>query len=205
VTGRRLILLRHGQTSWNLSGHAQGHADIGLDDRGHQQAAAVAPDLADLEPVALWTSDLVRARQTCGYLEECTGLSAKQDDRLREFDVGAREGLNVAEFAERFPEAHAAWARGEDALLPGAETAADVHRRIVPALQECLASLAPGELGIVVTHGASLRVGLCGLLGWPLKQEASLRGLDNCRWATVAEREAGGRLRMVGYNESVTG
>jgi probable phosphoglycerate mutase len=205
VTGRRLILLRHGQTAWNESGHAQGHADIGLDERGHQQAAAVAPYLASLGPVALWTSDLARARQTCAYLEERTGLSAKQDDRLREFDVGARQGLTIPEFAARFPAAHAAWLRGEDALLPGVETSADVHSRIVPALRESLESLASGELGVVVTHGASLKVGLAGLLGWPVKLEATVRGMDNCRWATLEEREDGGMLRLTGYNESGTG
>jgi glucosyl-3-phosphoglycerate phosphatase len=201
---RRLILLRHGRTSWNESGRAQGHADTELDALGHQQAAEAAPYLASLGPVALWSSDLARARQTCQYLEDATGVSAKYDDRLREFDVGARQGMTVAEFAEEFPVAYAAWVTGEEMLrVPGSEDTADVGARLVPALREYLESLDPGELGIVVTHGASLKVGLIGLLGWSQSLASSLKGIDNCSWVLVEELEAGGRLRLVSYNESV--
>jgi len=199
---RRLVLLRHGRTSWNESGRAQGHADVDLDDLGHAQAAAVATYLAGLGPAALWTSDLARARQTCGYVEQATGLSAKTDQRLREFDVGARQGLTMAEFAERFPAEHDSWVR-DDRLHPvaGAETRSDVAVRMVPALRECLDALDPGETGIVVTHGACLKVGLLGLLGWPDDLAAGLRGVDNCGWATVAEGTSRAPLRLEGYNQ----
>jgi probable phosphoglycerate mutase len=204
VTGRTLVLLRHGRTSWNEIGRAQGHADVELDDLGHAQAAAVAPYLAGYAPVALWTSDLARARQTCAYVEEATGLAAKADERLREFDVGARQGMTMPEFAEHFPDEHAAWAHGEGiARVPGAEVAADVEARILPALRECLDSLAPGETGIVVTHGACLKVALIGLLGWPSSTATSLQGIDNCGWVVLSELEHGGRLRLVAYNQQV--
>jgi glucosyl-3-phosphoglycerate phosphatase len=114
--GRRLVVVRHGQTAWNAAGRAQGHADIELDDAGHAQAAAAAPYLASLEPSALWTSDLARARQTSEYLEKATGLSSREDARLREFDVGLRQGLTIPEFAARYPAEHAAWVRRDDAL-----------------------------------------------------------------------------------------
>ena len=116
--GRRLVVLRHGRTAWNAAGRAQGHADVPLDGVGHAQAAAVAPYIASLEPVALWTSDLARARQTCGYLEETTGLSAVADERLREFAVGARQGLTIPEFAEKYPHEYAGWVRGDESQHP---------------------------------------------------------------------------------------
>ena len=202
MTGRRLVLLRHGRTSWNEVGRAQGHADVEIDDLGHAQAAAVAPYLATLGPVALWTSDLTRARQTCGYVERATGLTAKEDQRFREYDVGERQGLTGAEFAASFPEAYAAWRGTSDDIVrvPGSESAADVAVRIVPALRESLASLAPGETGIVVTHGACLKVGLVGLLEWPPSHAADLRAVSNCGWVTVAEVEPRGRLRLTEYN-----
>ncbi len=204
MTGRRLILLRHGRTAWNASGRAQGQADVELDDLGHAQAAAVAPRLAALQPAALWTSDLARARQTCGYVERATGLCAKADERLREFDVGARQGLTMAGFAERFPVEYDAWVHGEGRVrVPGAEVIDDVEARMVPALQECLDSLAAGESGIVVTHGACLKVATIGLLGWPQTVGTSLRGVDNCGWVVLAELELGGRLRLEGYNQQV--
>ena len=199
--GRSLVLLRHGRTSWNESGRAQGHADIELDEVGHAQAAAVAPCMAGLEPAALWTSDLARARQTCAYVEQATGLAAKEDQRLREFDVGARQGLTMPEFLEAFPAEAATWVGGAGMpQVEGAETTADVVERLLPALRECLASLEPGETGVVVTHGASLKVGLAALLGWPQQLGTSLRGMDNCGWAVVTELDHGGRLRLEAYN-----
>jgi glucosyl-3-phosphoglycerate phosphatase len=202
TAGRRLVLLRHGRTSWNRVGRAQGHADVELDDLGHAQARTAAETLAALDPAAIWTSDLVRARQTCGYLERATGLSAKADERLREFDVGARQGMTRAEAVEAFPDEYAAWQRSTDVVaVSGAETVADVEARMVPALREILDSLDPGDTGVVVTHGACLKVGLLGMLGWPQSQASELRGIDNCGWVTLAEREAGGRLCLEAYNQ----
>jgi probable phosphoglycerate mutase len=71
----------------------------------------------------------------------------------------------------------------------------------VPALRECLDSLDPGETGIVVTHGACLKVGLVGLLGWPEDLGATLRGVDNCGWVTLGEATPGARLRLEAYNQ----
>ena len=202
--GRRLVVLRHGRTAWNAVNRAQGHADVELDGLGHAQAAAVAPYLASLDPVALWTSDLARARQTSGYLEQETGLVATRDQRLREFDVGARQGLTMTEFAEKHPDEYDSWVRGDSAIrLPGAETDADVAARLVPALRDCLGQLAAGETGVVVTHGACLKVGVVGMLGWPDEVARTLRGIDNCAWVTLEELTYAGRLRMSGYNESV--
>ncbi len=201
--GRRLVLLRHGRTAWNAAGRAQGHADVGLDEVGHAQAAAVAPYLSLLRPAALWTSDLVRARETCAYVEKETGLAAVPDRRLREFAVGVRQGLTLAEFAERHPEEHARWRTGDDTRLPGAESVADVEERMLPALRACLEALAPGETGVVVTHGACMKVAVVALLGWPAELTASLRGIDNCAWVTLEEGAAARPLRLVGYNESV--
>ena len=148
MTARRLVLLRHGQTSWNEAGRAQGHADISLDATGHAQAAAAAPYLAAVRPVALWSSDLARARETCGYVAEAAGLSVKHDERLREFDVGARQGLTLDEFAVRFPDEHAQWVAGDEPMpVAGGETADDVCARMVPVLRECLDSLDAGRPG----------------------------------------------------------
>ena len=199
---RRLVLLRHGRTAWNLIGRAQGHTDVTLDETGRDQAAAAAPYLAGYDPVALWSSDLARARETAAYVEKATGLEAVTDPRLREFDVGQRSGLTVAEFGERFPEAHAAWAAGHvTGGVPGAETIDDVTARMVPALREMLASLGPGETGVVVAHGACIKVSLMALLGLPARSEEAIFVMDNCGWATIVEHHSG-RLRLGSYNET---
>ncbi len=204
---RTLLLLRHGQTAWNAEGRAQGHLDIELDVVGVAQARAAAPVIAALRPAALWSSDLMRASATADEIARVTGLPVRQDKRLREYDVGDRSGLTMAEFAVAFPTEHAAWAaagglfEAADAV-PGAEGTEDVLDRIVPALREALASVEPGETVCVVGHGASSKVGLAGLLGWDAATRQSLRGMDNCGWATLVETGVNQGLRLAAYNRT---
>ena len=192
------MLLRHGRTAWNASGRAQGHADVELDETGHSQAAAVAPWIARLRPVALWSSDLVRARETAAYVEKETGLVATLDARLREYDVGERSGLTTGQFAERFPDEHAAWLADNRADVPGAEETSEVLSRSLPAYEEVLGALGPRELAVVVTHGAALKVSVAALLGWPAEHADSLQGLRNCAVAMLAQQ--GDRRRLVAWN-----
>ncbi len=197
---RRLVLLRHGRTAWNATGRAQGHADVELDDLGHEQAAAVAPLIATLRPTALWSSDLARARQTAAYVEKETGLVAVLDPRLREYDVGERTGLTMAEFREQLPDEHAAWQVTHFDAVPGAESRDDVLTRFVPACRELLEAVGPGETAVAVTHGAALKVALVALLGWPAALGESLRGLDNCACAVLSQGASGEPMRLVAYN-----
>jgi broad specificity phosphatase PhoE len=200
--GRTLVLLRHGETDWNAVGRAQGHADISLNAVGHSQARAVAPELVELAPVRLWSSDLMRAVQTAEHVAAATGLPVEKDPRLREYDVGERSGLTMSEFATEFPERYAAWlADAERHLVAGEETTEQVRARVVPALTGCLADLEPGQTGVVVLHGACLKVGLMGLLGWAWEQSETLRGLDNCGYCIVSESGRTGGLRLTSYNE----
>jgi probable phosphoglycerate mutase len=199
----RLVLVRHGQTAWNLEGRAQGHTDIGLDDTGRAQARALAPYVAAMSPTALWSSDLARARETADHLAAATGLEPRHDPRLREFDAGARAGLTLAEFAEKFPDAHDSWRSGHiTGHVAGAETTADVVARMVPALREIWSSTPPGETTVVVSHGACTKVSLVALLGWPDAVLETLRGLDNCGWAVLEEDSHGRGIRMASYNET---
>ncbi len=183
---RRLVLLRHGRTAWNDTGRAQGHADVPLDDVGLAQAKEVAPLMAALAPVATWTSDLVRAAQTADAVAAECGLEAVRDERLREFDVGPhRVGLTAEEYADRFPDEHAALLAGEIGAIPGRETRDDVLGRFVPALTSYAASLAEGETGLVVAHGAALRVAVPAFLGWEGDPAESLGVLANCGWVVL--------------------
>jgi broad specificity phosphatase PhoE len=198
--------VRHGETDWNAEERAQGHADVPLNATGRAQAATVAPVLAELEPARLWSSDLTRAMQTAEHIAEATGLAIEPDARLREYDVGSRSGLTRAEFAAAFPAEYAAWLANDDSLLvPGEESSAQVHDRVVPALSECLAQLSWGETGIVVMHGACLKVGLMGLLGWPWELAASLQGPENCGYCVLSEHADRGRPRLTSYNEKAVG
>lgn len=199
---RTLVVVRHGRTSWNDTGRAQGHADIELDDVGHAQAAAAAAALALLGPTRIWCSDLARARQTAEVLGAVVGVRPETVPALREYDIGKRAGMTFDEFEAAFPDEYVAWLAGDESLtVPGAETTSDVRARIVPAMRACLDSLGPGETGVVVAHGAALRVGVAGLLGWPDELDESLAGMDNCHWLRLREHTRFGHLQLASYNE----
>lgn len=202
---RTLILLRHGQTAWNAEGRAQGHTDVPLDEVGRAQAAAAAPVIAALAPVFIRSSDLARAAETADSLAVACGLRVARDPRLREYDVGERAGLTIPEFAAAFPDAHARWAAAGGSFenadsVAGAESTSDVLARMLPALRSASSDLAPGETGVLVGHGAALRVALLALLGWDASASANLRTLDNCGWATVDDSAPGGGVRLAAYN-----
>jgi broad specificity phosphatase PhoE len=203
---RTLVLLRHGETDWNAEERAQGHADVPLNAVGHAQADVVAPVLADLEPSRLWSSDLTRALQTAEHVGRATGLAIEPDARLREYDVGMRSGLTRVEFAARFPREYTAWLANDSShLVPGEESSSQVHARVVPALRGCLAALTWGQTGIVVMHGACLKVGVMGMLAWPWELASSLQGPENCGYCVLSEHQDRGRVRLTSYNEKAVG
>lgn len=198
---RRLVLVRHARTAWNAVDRAQGHADVEIDAIGHRQAATAAPVLATYRPALLWTSDLTRARESAAYVEKETGLVATLDPRLREYALGERTGLTRTEFAEQMPAEYASWIGGHPTGgVAGAEPVVEVGARLRPAYEEILAALAPGETGMVVSHGACLKDTVTMLLGWPDEATATLVGIDNCAWIVLSEATPGGRLRLETYN-----
>ena len=107
-----LVLWRHGQTDYNLEGRIQGRVDIPLNDIGRDQAASAAPDLVALNPAAIFSSPLERARQTAEVLASAIGLGVHVDNRLAERSFGRWEGLSRAQIEERWPEQFDVWRSG---------------------------------------------------------------------------------------------
>lgn len=199
---RRLVLWRHGRTAWNAVGRAQGWANVSLDDVGRAQAVRAARDLASFRPCLLWSSDLARARETAEALVVALGAGGpalRLDERLREFDVGLRQSLTMPEFAERHPVAYARFMAGDEAGVPGAELTAHVEARMLAVLAEAVDTVPPGEIGVLVGHGASLRNGLLAFLGVPTDLGNILGGMANCAWAVLEVRPNGVR-RLLDYN-----
>jgi probable phosphoglycerate mutase len=160
---RPLLLARHGQTAWNALGRLQGHTDIPLDEIGLGQARALAEAIADAGVTAIWTSDLVRARQTGEVVAAALGLPAPAlDPDLRERRYGVFEGLTGDECAARHPEAWQIYlARREGPA--GAEPRADAIARISRALDRIAAT--DGGPALIITHGGVMRLWLIEHLG----------------------------------------
>ena len=196
---RRLVLWRHGRTAWNVEGRAQGTTDVPLDDVGRRQARDSAARLASLQPGSIWSSDLSRAADTAAELAVLTGLSIRTDPRLQEINLGERQGLTLDELRERFPEVWRAFVSGEE--LPrakGGESEPEVADRVSQTMHEAIERLTPGEVGVLVSHGVAIRVGLCRFLGLPHGHWHALAGVSNCAWVVVEEWRRGWRL--VDYN-----
>jgi broad specificity phosphatase PhoE len=201
---RTLVLLRHGRTAWNHAGRIQGHQDVGLDETGHAQAAAVAPAMAALAPAYVWSSDLRRTRETVAPVAAACGIEATYDARLREFGFGPYEGLDHATLAERDPESHAALRRGDYDQVTHAEPTAEVRARMLAALRDLLGHLDADQTALAVSHGAALRLAVGAVLGWPGEQFRTLTGLGNCAWVVLREHPGDGVLRLEAYNRSVS-
>ena len=198
----RLLVVRHGQTEWNLSGRIQGSSDIDLDEIGRAQVAECAPAIAAYEPVRIISSDLRRAVDTAKPIAELTGIEIELDKRLRERAYGPWEGLTHLEIAERFPDDHRRWRSQEPLLNPEIETWGDLKRRTSEAVRDIVESETAGT-SIVVCHGGTARQIVGGVLGWDHGPTSGLSGMDNCHWADL-RRLKSGKWRLFGYNLGAT-
>lgn len=189
AAARRLVVVRHGQTSDNAAGIWQGHRDSPLSSVGRDQARLAAPVLAAYRPALIVSSDLQRASDTAAAIGEVCQVAVRIDRRLREIDVGEWQGRSTGEVREACPEMVAAMGRGEDVRrgVTG-ETVAELAARVQPALAEIGAELEPGRVAIVVGHGVSSRAGVAALTGLDQMQaQQVLWGLGNAHWAVLAQ------------------
>jgi probable phosphoglycerate mutase len=186
------VLWRHGQTTWNAEHRFQGQTDIPLDETGEAQAEHAARRLATLRPAAIISSDLSRAQQTAAPLAKLTGLPVAPDKELRERFGGDWEGLTDEAIRERYPLERATW------NPPNGEPTTAVADRVSTALSRIAQTLADGDLAVVVSHGAALRLGMERLLGLPAEASGVLGPLANCAWSVLALR--GTRWRLLEHN-----
>jgi glucosyl-3-phosphoglycerate phosphatase len=204
VTLRRIILLRHGQTDYNVAGRMQGHLDSMLTEVGHEQAAAAAPVLAALSPDRMISSDLRRAADTAEAVGAACGLPVKFDARLRETHLGRWQGRTVAEIDRDEPGAIATWRSDPTWAPPGGESRVAVVARSRPVVDELDAELADsGETSttlLLVAHGGLIAGLVTALLELPTAAWPSFGGMGNCRWAVLARRTDHPRWRLAGYN-----
>ncbi|MET9619182.1 MULTISPECIES: histidine phosphatase family protein [unclassified Streptomyces] len=193
-TGRRIVLWRHGQTSWNLERRFQGSTDIELTETGVAQARRSARLLASLKPDAIIASDLQRAAATAGELASLTGHTVAYDSALRETYAGEWQGLTHEEIVTRHGEQYAAWKRGEPVRRGGGELETEVADRAAPVVLEHADKLPEGGTLVVVSHGGTIRTTIGRLLGLEAHHWEGLGGLSNCCWSVLGEGARGWRL-----------
>ncbi|WP_040885330.1 histidine phosphatase family protein [Janibacter sp. HTCC2649] len=194
---RRLIVLRHGETSHNAAGVWQGQLDSPLSERGLAQAAAAAEALVAFKPVRVVASDLSRAAVTGETVARVDGIPFCTDERFREIHAGAWQGLTGDEVREGYPEDMDKLLRGEDFKRGGhGESVADVALRCRAGVDALLETLESGECAVIATHGVAGRALAADLVG--IDQRTSwiaLGGLGNCHWVELTEGRAGWRIQ----------
>jgi broad specificity phosphatase PhoE len=202
VSLRRLVLLRHGQTDYNVAGRMQGHLDSMLTESGLAQAATVAPEIARLAPERVISSDLRRAVDTADVVGAASGQPVKLDPRLRETHLGEWQGLSVAEIEQAWPGAIATWRSDPTWAPPGGESRLEVVRRSHPVVEELDEEFASSSEStvVLVAHGGLIAGLVSGLLALPTSAWPSIGGIGNCHWAALARRADHPRWRLVGYN-----
>lgn len=151
-----LIIVRHGQTQWNLQLIRQGHLDSPLTEKGIDQAKALGERLKRETFTALYSSDLGRALQTAQMIADATGRTIVTDPRLRERHLGIFQGLNGDQLREKYPEEYRMHrTSGPSYVIPGGESVQQQVARNVAYLNE-IAEKHLGETIVVVTHGGVL-------------------------------------------------
>jgi 2,3-bisphosphoglycerate-dependent phosphoglycerate mutase len=188
--GIEVWLVRHGQTDWNKEGRYQGQRDIPLNAAGMAQAAQTAELLARLQVPfdGIFSSDLLRARQTAGMIGERLGLPVFLDPRLREISLGSWEGqrhIDVSGPGLFMDESGAADI--DQPYAPGGETVLSVAQRGCQAL-DAIAGVHPGQRLIVVAHGLILATIRC-LAGGIKLNEFPSQSLENAEIARISWRD----------------
>ena len=171
----RLILVRHGETEHNRGKITLGRFDAPLNDRGREQARAVAASFAR-PPDAIYASPLSRAFDTAAAIGTAASVAPIVDDGLIEMDVGEMEHLPGAELRERYPDFLRAWFSGEcaDARMPGGETLREVQDRAWAAVERFGAAHPDGTV-VAVTHNFVILMLVCSTLDLPIAQFRRMR------------------------------
>jgi broad specificity phosphatase PhoE len=179
-----ILIARHGESDWNRERRWQGHADRPLNERGREQARALAERLAHVELDAVYSSDLRRARDTAALVAARQGLDVQVVPELREVDVGSWSGLTRVEAEERFPEGFRRWRSGFPGWDDG-ETYEAMTDRVVAAVERIGHEHEDGRV-LVVSHGGPIRALHAAALGLDVHAYRRLRPVEpNARLSAV--------------------
>ena len=158
----RLVLLRHGESQWNLENRFTGWVDVPLSPKGIEEAKQAGEKLRGFTFHRAFTSVLTRANETLRLVLEAIGqttIPIEKDKALNERMYGDLQGLNKAETAKKYGDAQVKiWRRSYDVKPPGGESLKDTAERALPYYEKMIKPcLLQGETIIIAAHGNSLR------------------------------------------------
>ncbi len=199
----RIVLTRHGETTWHAENRYAGSTNIPLTPRGTAQALELAKWAGAQKFDAIITSNLDRAVETAHPSAAASGLELTQDPRLREVHFGSAEGLTAAEIYQEYPGDYGAFV-ADPALnpLPGMEQPWTAAARGLEALTGICNDYPDGRV-LVVAHSTLIRLLLCSLLGVPLRDyRRTFPKLGNCALTEIHLTD--GRASLLHFNSSLS-
>ncbi len=157
-----LVLVRHGESQWNLENRFTGWVDVPLSEKGVKEAKSAGEKLKGMVFAKAFTSDLQRAQNTLKLILENMGVKAlpiEKDKALNERHYGDLQGLNKAETAKKYGDDQVKiWRRSYDVPPPNGESLKDTAARTLPYFNaKILPELKAGKNILIVAHGNSLR------------------------------------------------
>lgn len=209
-----IYIVRHGETEWNAEGRIQGHTDIGLSDRGREQARDTARRLAEVPFAVAYSSDMSRTRDTARIILGERDIPLHSVPELREYHKGVFEGLTVQQYRQRYPEQYRASLVNDPDFAPtggetirqstarltefvaglgltpglGPESASESGSESASASASASASesegLRPEDDVLIVGHGGSLRSCIVALLQLPLEANWKFV-MQNCALSVI--------------------
>ncbi len=171
-----IIIVRHGETEWNVAEIFRGRIDIDLNEMGIKQAGLLAEYLSNVKIDAIYSSPLKRALKTAEIVAGYHKLDVDITSGLIDFNYGKWQGLSHQEVKDKYKELYAEWINHPDQVkMPAGESLDDVRKRAMGVVAEVIASY-EGTV-VLVSHRVVNKVLICALLGldnshfWNIRQD----------------------------------
>jgi len=171
-----IILVRHGETEWNVGEIFRGRIDVELNETGIEQAEFLAEYLRDIRIEAVYSSPLKRALKTAETIADCHQLEVEIAPSLIDLNFGKWQGLPHQEVKDKYKELYEEWVNTPDRVkIPAGESLNDVRERAIGVIDEVLVKHR-GTV-VLVSHRVVNKVLICALLGldnshfWNIRQD----------------------------------
>jgi broad specificity phosphatase PhoE len=168
--GTRILLIRHGETNWNRIHRFHGRSDEPLSQKGREEAHALALALKDESLTAIYSSPLIRAKETALHIKAFhPTISLIEEKALIEMDFGVFEGMEAERWVEEYPNFCSVWLETPASVtMPGGESLTQVQARALDALERITALHPPGSTLLLCSHKFVNLTILCHAMGLPL-------------------------------------
>jgi broad specificity phosphatase PhoE len=153
-SGTRILLIRHGETDWNRIHRFQGRSDLPLNQKGREQARALALALKHEPIMAIYSSPLVRAIETARFIKMFHfSTPFFEEEALIEMDLGDFDGMEAKRWAAQFRDFRKAWRENPASVkMPGGESLKDVQTRAIDAIERITKIYPPGSTLLICGH-----------------------------------------------------